>query len=246
MDLKNIFSRINRFGLEVYGHYYSSYPAYVVENEDPKNMKRLLLHIPSIMGLESHPLWAYSKSVSPRVNDLPQVGDMVWVEFLNGRLETATWTHYYPLKGENAPEFKHPKCYGYKSPAGYLVLIDELEKTFLIQTPTGLSRKFTEDSIIDNAEKIFLTSPEADQKVPKGQEMDSDIKSALDEIKGVLEKVLEFSTTQATASAATPLSPLTAGYTNLASNLSSSIPKLVNLIKKFEDESHLSEKVKLT
>lgn len=245
MEFKDIMARINRFGLEAYGHFYSSYPAYVVENEDPKNLQRLQLQVPGVMGLESHPIWALSKGVSPRCQDLPAIGDMVWVEFLNGRLEGATWTHYYPLKGESIPEFKNPQCYGFKSPGGYLVLIDELAKTLLIQTPGGLYRKFTEDTIIDNSEKILLTSPEADQKVPKGQEMDSDIKDALTQVKTLLEKLLEFSTTQSGASTGALL-PLAPGYSKLALDIPQIISDLVPVISKFGDDSHLSEKVKLT
>jgi hypothetical protein len=198
------------------------------------------------MGMEGMPLWAYRKGISPRVQDLPAVGDMVWVEFLNGRLNKPTWTHYYPLKDEIIPEFKHPKCYGFKSPGGYLVLIDELEKTLLIKTPEGLSRTFTEDSIIDTSEKIFLTSAEADQKVPKGQEMDSDIKDALTEIKGVLEKIMQFATTQASAAGSAPLTPLAAGYSALITDVTQAVTNLAPIIEKFGDESHLSEKVKLT
>ncbi len=239
-------ARINRFGLEVFGHYYSAYQGFVAENEDPKGMQRLQVLVPGIMGMEGPPLWAYRKGISPRVQDLPEVGDMVWVEFLNGRLTSPTWTHYYPLKADIIPEFKHPKCYGFKSPGGYLVLIDELEKTLVIKTPEGLYRTITEDSIIDKADKIFLTDPEATQKVPKGQEMDSDIKDALTEIKGVLEKIMQFATTQAAAAGTAPLTPLATGYSTLITDVTSTIGNLAPIIEKFGDDSHLSEKVKLT
>lgn len=245
MDISDIISKLNRFGLEFFGHYYSSYPGYVVENEDHQGLQRLQIIIPTILGTESRPLWAYRKSVSPRVQDLPQIGDMVWIEFMNGRLNAPIWSHYYPLEKEKIEEFIHPKCYGFKSPAGYLVIIDELDKSLFITTPEGISRKFTDKAIIDTSEEIYLTKEDADKKVPLGQDLDSDIKDALNKVKDLLEKLIQFGTAQATASTG-PSLPLAPGFATLATDAGVIMADLVSCMAKFEDESHLSEKVKLT
>lgn len=167
-DLNDIMGKINRFGIECYGHFYSSYPGYVVDNEDPDQMQRVQVILPGILGFGGAPQWAYRKAISPLIQILPQEGDMVWVEFLNGRLDHPIWSHYYPLEANIIKEFKHPKCYGFKSPAGYLALIDEIAKTLDIKTPEGYGINITEKTITIKNDKSTMTIDESGVSVDVG------------------------------------------------------------------------------
>jgi len=109
----------------------------VVENEDPKNQNRVKVLLSSVLGANSEPVWAYAKGSNPLAHALPPIGSTVFVEFLGGKLTSPVWEFAFPLKDGKVEEFKSPKSFGFKTPAGYLVLIDEADKLLKITTPTG-------------------------------------------------------------------------------------------------------------
>ena len=152
MDFRAIYHRVMKMGLEVLGLYYSSYIGFVVDNEDPKSQKRLKIIVPSIFGPTGQPVnWAYPKSQYSGKNCgthiLPQIGEAVMVEFLNGKLTNPVWTWGWSFKDQLPEEFKSPKTYGFKSPAGYLVIIDDFDKVLKALTPNGTEISMFEDTI---------------------------------------------------------------------------------------------------
>ena len=157
MDLPAIIHRIYKLGLESVGLYYSSYQAHVVDNEDPKNQNRLKVLLSTILGPESEPIWAYPKGKSPLSHDLPEEGSVVLIEFMGGNLNSPIWSYAWPLKGEKADEFKSPHTYGFKTPKGYIVLIDEDEKLMDIKTPEGQEIKIFENTITINNKNATIT-----------------------------------------------------------------------------------------
>ena len=246
MDLRVVLDRVLKFGWEYMGFYYSKYPAYVVDNEDPNNQNRLYVLVASIPQLGGIPMWSLQSGVYHGVNIIPEIGDMVWVEFQNGKLNTPIWSYHFPVNNNKPKEFKDNKCYGFKSPGGYLILVNETDKKLTIKTPDNISYEITEDSTIITCDKILLTKEDADQKSPLGNKMDGDLKDTLEKIKSALQAIAEFGTSQASVSTVTPITLLAPGYTKLATDIGLLIPELTQQISKFSDESHLSDKVKLT
>jgi len=141
MDLNALIHRITTFGLEAVGLYYSNYPAYVIENEDPLGQGRLLVLLGTILGPTSNPVWAYPKGSwsgdDCGIQIIPEIKDIVWVEFQNGKVTSPIWSFYFHHVDKKPEEFKSPKVYGLKTPAGYLVTIDEADDSVLIKSPKG-------------------------------------------------------------------------------------------------------------
>ena len=157
MEFRELYHRLMKFGLESLGFYYSAYLCHVVENEDPLNQSRLKVMLSSILGPNTEPVWCYSKGKSPLSHDLPEIGSVVYVEFLNGKLTNPVWTYGFPLQDQKAEEFKSPHTYGFKTPKGYIVLIDEDDKLMDIKTPDGQEIKILENTITINNKNATLT-----------------------------------------------------------------------------------------
>lgn len=129
MTLKEVFNNILYYGLESIGKYYSSYRGYVVDNEDPDGLGKLQIKIPSITNNKIHPSWAYPKTQWGG-NDygmqlLPAKGELVWVEFEHGDNRFPIWNFAHRTEGEKPEEFVSSKIYGFKSPKGQTIIIDD-------------------------------------------------------------------------------------------------------------------------
>ena len=126
-------------GLEHFGKYYSSYRGYVTDNEDPDGVGRLRIKIPVVTGENPHTKWIFPKGVYSGkdygIQLLPEVGDMVWVEFEQGNTEFPYWSHGHFGKGEKPKEFVNSKVYGFKTPKGQIIVFDEREGETYITLP---------------------------------------------------------------------------------------------------------------
>jgi len=128
-SVKEILSNILFYGLESFGKYYSSYRGYVVDNDDPDGLGKIKVKIPSITRDKVHPSWAYPKTQMGG-NDwgmqmLPLKGDIVWLEFEHGDTRFPFWSFAHRANGETPEEFVSPQIYGFKSPKGQTIIIDD-------------------------------------------------------------------------------------------------------------------------
>lgn len=149
-----IFDMIHR-GLERFGKFYSSYRGYVVDNEDPEGLNRILVKVPSIAPDKTFNSWAYPKTFSGSnygAQILPMVGDLVWVEFEQGKLDFPLWSHGHFTKGEKPEEFISSKVYGFKSPEGQVVVIDDRRNEVFIrlEKADGSIKEYTTEIIAFN------------------------------------------------------------------------------------------------
>jgi hypothetical protein len=87
---------IQQNGLEALGIYISFYPGIVVDNNDPENLYRLKVKLPTISG--EQPLESWALPFGAIITDAsglivtPQEGDNVWVQFQQGNLEFPVWS----------------------------------------------------------------------------------------------------------------------------------------------------------
>lgn len=127
--VKEILSNILFYGLESFGKYYSSYRGYVLDNDDPDDMGRIKVKIPAVTRDKEHPTWAYPKTQMGGggygVQMLPILGDMVWIEFEHGDTRFPFWSFAHRAKGEKPEEFASPQVYGFKTPKGQIIIIDD-------------------------------------------------------------------------------------------------------------------------
>lgn len=129
MPALKILREIKEKGLEHIGLYLSSYRAIVLSNEDPNNTNRLKLLIPNLKSDGAWYYWAYPKGQIGGNNYgqhiLPRKGDIVWVEFERGDTSLPIWSHYSYAREEKPEEFKTPRHYGFKTPSGNIIVIND-------------------------------------------------------------------------------------------------------------------------
>lgn len=256
MDLATLLRGVKNFGLEFLGLYYSVYPGYIIDNEDPDGMGKLKVSVNTVLSGASHLLWALPHGVFSGngygSQVMPSVGDMVWVEFQHGKLRFPVWSFYYPLKGHKPKEFKDIKQYGFKSPNGHLVLINDTDDEITVVHKDGSLVKITEKvltvkstTIVLESEDVHLNKDDSDQPIPLGTKLDEDIKSLLDIVTGVQKSLLTLSSELAPiTSAVTVLSPLSASFTKAAKSTTELTPKITSLRTHLSNKYHLSNKSK--
>jgi len=129
MIFKKFIEGIIYQGLEVMGRYYSSYRGYVMKNEDPEGLGRIKVKIPQITKDQTHVKWAFPKhNFSGKgygMQVLPVLGDIVWVEFEHGDPQFPLWFHGHFTRDEKPEEFVTSQVYGFKTPKGQIIIIDD-------------------------------------------------------------------------------------------------------------------------
>jgi hypothetical protein len=129
--MSSLFEKLMHIGLEFFGRYYSTYRAYVVSVDDPLNMDRIYIYCPTVHGSTIVSILAYPKSnwggKNYGVTLLPEVGDVVFVEFDHGDPSYPIWQHGGYGKDEKPEEFLKKGLYGFKTPKGNTIIIEDIE-----------------------------------------------------------------------------------------------------------------------
>ena len=140
-------------GLEYFGRFYSIYRGKVVSLEDPNNQNRIQVLVPQV-SIQALPMWAYPKhnygGNGYGVQCMPNLGDMVWVEFHMGDTRCPVWSHGYYGTNEKPAEFLSKKVFGFKSPQGHLLTIDDENNTIGVIHKDGLKLVVSKDDISFN------------------------------------------------------------------------------------------------
>lgn len=132
----NIVELIQKYGLEYLGRYYSIYRGVVVSNEDPQEMDRIQVYIPSIHnGIR---VWARSKASIGTPNSgvkyiPPKPGAIVFVEFEKGAPLNALWSYHSWAAGEIPEELKDTDVGGIVTPYGHKILIEDNKGKLTLQ-----------------------------------------------------------------------------------------------------------------
>jgi hypothetical protein len=131
--------------------------------------------------------WAMPKHVFAGTNYgtqcLPQKGDTVWVEFEFGRLKNPVWSHGFWGKEEKPEEFKSTKVYGFKSPAGHYVTIDDENSIIRVTQSNGVS-------IVINKEGYFIAKDESKlQPLVLGDELQTQLNAEKARVTGIINAI---------------------------------------------------------
>lgn len=133
--IKNIRER----GLEMLGRYYSEYPAFVYDREDPEHRGRLRLVIPMITRNRPMETWVLPKKFSGNgygVQVLPKKGDVVWVTFRHGDKRHPLWEHGYEGKKDaKDEELQSYDNYWFKTPQGITGQFDDENREVRVYVP---------------------------------------------------------------------------------------------------------------
>ena len=169
MNLPDILAKLVYDGFEAFGRYYSSYPGFVIQNEDPEGMQRLILKIPVIASDQVVNIWALPKGMyggeGHGVFITPSIGDMVWVSFRNGNPKFPMWSFGYKRQGLTPKELNNPKLFWFQTPSGILVKIDDVSKEISTTHPDGMTQ-------VIRGKEVFIGDKEStSQYVPLGKEL---------------------------------------------------------------------------
>jgi uncharacterized protein involved in type VI secretion and phage assembly len=110
MELEHVIARLAQ---EVERRYYGKYRGFVVDNEDPEQLGRLKLTVPSVLGDEVVTGWAmpcvpYGGAEGQGTLFVPDVDAGVWVEFEEGDLEFPIWVGTFWSKPGGTSELPVP------------------------------------------------------------------------------------------------------------------------------------------
>lgn len=154
MSLETMFRQLlQRWGLEYFGRYYSSYRGFIADNNDPQKAGRLKLRVPAIYGDTVHEYWAYpiGNFAGNKIGlvALPEIGDMVWVEFENGDPRYPLWK--YGNFGENdlpdRAKENYPRTTVLVDKAGNTITLDAVNKLIELISAAGTAIEVKDQQI---------------------------------------------------------------------------------------------------
>lgn len=85
--------------------YYGKYRAEVVDNTDPEKRGRIRVKCPAVLGGQIS-RWALP-CFPPNTFTVPQLGELVWVEFEGGTKDSPIWCGVFYTKEQLASKFKN-------------------------------------------------------------------------------------------------------------------------------------------
>ena len=226
-------------GLEFFGRYYSNYRGFVLSNEDPQNQNRLFVVIPGINPNTKKGTWAYPKNSwggkDYGVSMLPLKNDMVFIEFQHGDTEVPIWSHAGWALDEKPEELKPTTNYGFKTPKGNLVVIEDGESDtdgrILVKSKTGKEYFLISKELFELEAKEIKLGKDGDEAAVLGDTLK-------DQLNTILDLVSDMATTLSTHSHPSNGTPPTEApkFITMITQVQSMISKLTLL---------LSTKVKL-
>lgn len=170
-------NNIVKYGLERYSRYYSKYRGFVADVDDPLNLSRVKVIVPSIYGENVYNYWAYPSNFSGPgygIQCLPKVGDLIWVEFEMGDPKVPLWSFGHFTKGQNEQSDKN--LYYFYSPGGHKVEIDDTNNIIRITRKGGKT--------IEIGDYISIGKPEkSDESAVLGETLETLLKDLNDILK---------------------------------------------------------------
>lgn len=198
--------RLVDYGFEMAGKFYSRYRAFVVDNDDPDGMNRIQVIVPTLNPVESDEIWAFPTGVwggkDYGTQLLPQKGDMVWIEYEMGDVEFPVWSHAGYGEDEKPEEFETVNHYGFKTPLGSIILINDNEDAEEILVKLSTSKEYisiTKDSLLLES-KLIKLGKNGDESAVLGDTL----KKRMDELTEQVSKLTELISTHTHAGPAGP------------------------------------------
>lgn len=149
-EIGKLFKDIALHGLEKMGLFYSKYRGFVYRRDDPDGYSRLMLYVPDVFGdmVLDKWVWPANNFSGPGygAQAIPQVNDVVWVEFELGNPKKPIWSYGHFGKGEKPEDLKDPNLYWFRTPNGLQLLMDDNSLITKITTPNGFSIEINEET----------------------------------------------------------------------------------------------------
>lgn len=130
---------IRRFGLEPFDRFYGIYLAIVVKNSEFGDRGKLTVKPTDITGATARPVHVYQKGLISKgmgVHWVPEVGDIVFLEFRKGDGSLGYWTGSFYAEGEK-PTGLTDKDIAFTFPDGTVVKNNHEDKVLTITHTDG-------------------------------------------------------------------------------------------------------------
>ena len=163
--MQNLVQQLVENGVDSIGRYYSIYRGIVMDIDDPLQMNRVKVYVPSLGITE----WANPRNQQGTVNagfrlfPLPNFNDIVFVTFVNGNPGEPLWEFHGWSTQQMPDEFLDPNVCGIVTPGGTKVLIDDATGCISISTQRDLAIQVDSgdgNGIILNADNIRVLANE--------------------------------------------------------------------------------------
>jgi len=146
--------RIMESGLEAIGLYYGVYRASIIDNADPKNQGRLMLHCEQVHGSSWPEVWSWPET--PYAGNgfgfwaIPDIGEYVYVRFDHGRPDKPIW-HGGWWGDQDMTDDMVPGKVVLATAEGLKIVIDRTAGSILLEQSPG-------NSVLIDPTQIYLTS----------------------------------------------------------------------------------------
>lgn len=151
---------IRKQGVEQLGRFYSKYRGIVVDDDDPKNLNRLLVNVYNITyeNVWAWPVGEHGGNGTGFKYLTPQKGDIVFVEFMGGDTSYPVWSYCGWAETQVPEELKDNDSMGFVTPQNTKVILDDLDHSLTIEIGPSDNRqlvKITEEGILITSPKDF-------------------------------------------------------------------------------------------
>lgn len=232
-----LWKKIITYGLEFIGLHYSSYRGIVVDNEDPLKVGRLRVLVPDLNTSSADDTWMWPKGNYAGNNYgaqvIPKKGDMIWVEYLKGDADFPIWSHGHFADGEVPEEFETIKHFGFKTPKGNVVLIDDNDdqESILVKRFSQLEWIRISEEEIEVEGQLIKLGKDSEEKALLGDTTKEKLENLLDNLDTFLDTFIQHTH---------PSNGAPAQNIAQATNIKTQVGELKNSLDEI-----LSEKVKL-
>lgn len=237
---KQLEKLIQTEGLEGLGVFYGKYRGFVVDRNDPLHAGRLKLQCPQVWGENvTNDVWAWSFGIYAGKDTgfyfLPEVGEVVWVEFERGDPSAPIWTYGHWAKEETNSISENYTDKILQSPDGYRIAIKESSAELEIEHKNGtkIVLNNTAASIVRNGLKISLGGLNTSaQPAVLGTNNENALKGIVLDITNALNQVLTLIAALVTESGANaalfpPFAPTAAAFATAAGGVSGAISTII-------------------
>lgn len=144
---------------QIQNKYYGKYRGFVTDNQDPEQLGRVRLRVPSILAAGNTgwalPCMPYGGLADQGLFAVPDVGAQVWVEFEEGELSNPIWTGTFWQAGDIPAEgaLTEPTTRVLKTAAGHRLQFDDADGEEQIR----LHHTADADLLIDPDGSVTLT-----------------------------------------------------------------------------------------
>jgi hypothetical protein len=182
---------IRRFGIEAAGRFYGTYMGIVEDNSEYNNRGKLSVRVIDAVGPRNIIIPAYHKGVVGKgmgLHWVPEVGDVVFVEFRKGQSVYPYWSHSFYAKGDKKDSFTKDDI-AFLFPGGTYIKNNHKDGILEIVHKSGYTYKIDDQGISQGKDKL-QTITEAglkweDSNLTKSEVVEQSFKDVLDIVNAV-------------------------------------------------------------